>query len=124
LQFSNEFFFQFIRLAGPFWNSENKFTIRKLTLALFMLTVLQIGIAVVITVWSAALFNALEQRSMSELFTQIGLIVVIFVANIGVTTAHFKVKRRLQLDWRSWLTHHLIGRWMSEGRHYLVTHIQ
>jgi putative ATP-binding cassette transporter len=124
LQFSNEFFFQFIRLAGPFWNSENKSTIRKLTLALFLLTVLQIGIAVVITVWSAALFNALEQRSMSELFTQIGLIVLIFVANIGVTTAHFKVKRRLQLDWRSWLTHHLIGRWMSEGRHYLVTHIQ
>jgi putative ATP-binding cassette transporter len=124
LQFSNEFFFQFIRLAGPFWNSENKTTIRKLTLALFLLTVLQIGIAVVITVWSAALFNALEQRSMSELFTQIGLIVLIFVANIGVTTAHFKVKRRLQLDWRSWLTHQLIGRWMSEGRHYLVTHIQ
>ncbi|MBL6987966.1 MAG: ABC transporter ATP-binding protein/permease [Methylobacter sp.] len=124
MQFSSGFFIQFIRLAGPFWNSENKSTVRSLALALFMLTVLQIGIAVVITEWSADLFNALEQRSMSGLFKQIGLIVLIFAANIGVTTAHFTVKRRLQLDWRSWLTHRLIGLWMADGRHYLVTHIQ
>ncbi|MGZ8159256.1 MAG: ABC transporter ATP-binding protein/permease [Methylobacter sp.] len=124
MQFSNGFFIQFIRLAGPFWHSENKSTIRSLVLALFMLTVMQIGIAVVITVWSADLFNALEQRSMGGLFKQIGLIVLIFAANIAVTTAHFKVKRRLQLDWRSWLTQHLIGKWMTDGRHYLVTHIQ
>jgi len=98
--------------------------IRSLALALFMLTVMQIGIAVFITVWSADLFNALEQRSMSGLITQVILIVLIFAANIAVTTAHFKVKRRLQLDWRSWLTHHLISKWMTDGRHYLVTHIQ
>jgi len=124
LQISNGFFIQFIRLAGPFWHSENKSTIRSLALALLMLTVMQIGIAVVITIWSADLFNALEQRSMSRLFTQIALIVLIFAANIAVTTAHFKVKRRLQLDWRSWLTHRLISQWMTDGRHYLVTHIQ
>lgn len=124
MQFSNGFFIQFIRLAGPFWYSEHKSTIRSLALALLMLTMMQIGIAVVITEWSADLFNALEQRSMSGLFTQIGLIVLIFGANIGVTTAHFKIKRRLQLDWRSWLTQHLIGKWMNDGRHYLVTHIQ
>ena len=124
MQFSNGFFIQFIRLAGPFWNSENKSTIRGLALALFMLTVMQIGIAVIITEWSADLFNALEQRSMSGLFMQIGMIVLIFISNIAVTTAHFKVKRRLQLDWRSWLTQHLIGLWMTDGRHYLVTHIQ
>ncbi|MCF7965576.1 ABC transporter ATP-binding protein/permease [Methylobacter sp. Wu8] len=124
MQISNGFFIQFIRLAGPFWHSENKSTIRSLALALLMLTVMQIGIAVVITIWSADLFNALEQRSMSRLFTQIALIVLIFAANIAVTTAHFKVKRRLQLDWRSWLTHRLISQWMTDGRHYLVTHIQ
>ncbi len=124
LQFSNGFFIQFIRLAGPFWHSEQKSAIRSLALTLLMLTMMQIGIAVVITVWSADLFNALEHRSMSGLFTQIGLIVLIFGVNIAVTTAHFKVKRRLQLDWRSWLTHRLIRQWMTDGRHYLVTHIQ
>ncbi|MEI7840378.1 MAG: ABC transporter ATP-binding protein/permease [Methylococcaceae bacterium] len=118
------FLLQFIRLATPFWQSENKTTIRRLTLALFGLTVLQITIAVLITEWSADLFNALEQRSMSGVLTQVGLIVLIFIANIAVTVTHFKIKRTLQLDWRNWLTTKLIAQWMNDGRHYLVTHIQ
>ncbi|NOU13880.1 MAG: ABC transporter ATP-binding protein/permease, partial [Methylococcaceae bacterium] len=116
------FFVQFIKLAGPYWQSERKDTIRKLSLGLFVLTIMQIAIAVVITEWSAALFNALDQRSMSGFFTQIGLVVLIFFANIAVTTMHFKIKRRLQLDWRRWLTEQLTGQWMNNGRHFLVIH--
>lgn len=123
MQTKSRFFIQFIRLAGPFWNSENKSTIRGLSLALLLLTVLQIAVSVVITIWSADLFDALDQRSMSRFFTQIGLIVLIFIANIVITVTHLKVKRRIQLDWRGWLTDKLIGQWMRDGRHYLVTHI-
>lgn len=123
LQTTSRFFIQFIRLAGPFWNSEHKATIRGLTLALLLLTILQIAISVYITIWSADLFDALDQRSMPRLFTQIGLIVLIFIANIAVTVTHLTVKRRIQLDWRGWLTDQLISQWMHDGRHYLVTHI-
>ena len=118
------FLLQFIRLAAPFWQSENKTTIRRLTCALFALTLIQIVVAVVITEWSANLFNALEQRSMAGVLTQVGMIILIFIANIAVTVTHFKVKRALQLDWRNWLSAKLISQWMSDGRHYLVTHIQ
>lgn len=120
---TSRFFIQFMRLASPFWNSENKSTVRGLFLALVVLTILQIAVSVVITVWSADLFDALDQRSMSRLFTQIGLIVLIFIANMAITATHLKVKRRLQLDWRGWLTDRLIGQWMKDGRHYLVTHL-
>lgn len=118
------FLLDFLRLSLPFWQSENKAVIQRLTLMLFGLTVLQIVIAVVITEWSADLFNALENRSMSGVLTQVGLIILIFVGNIAVTVTHFKIKRKLQLDWRNWLTTKLIAQWMNEGRHYLVTHIQ
>ncbi len=120
---TSRFFIQFVRLAGPFWYSEHKGRIRGYTLALLLLTILQIAISVIITVWSADLFDALDQRSMSRFFTQIGLIVLIFIANIAVTVTHLLVKRRIQLDWRGWLTDKLIGQWMHDGRHYLVTHI-
>ena len=120
---SSRFFIQFLRLAGPFWSSENKSTIRGLSLALLLLTILQIGVSVVITVWSADLFDALDQRSMTRLFTQVGLIVLIFLANMVITATHLKVKRCLQLEWRGWLTDKLVGQWMKDGRHYLVTHI-
>lgn len=120
---TSRFFVQFIRLAGPYWQSENKATIRGLTLALIALTVLQIAISVIINHWSANLFDALEQRSMSMLFTQIGVIILIFIANMAITATHLTIKRRLQLDWRGWLTDKLIAQWMHDGRHYLVTHI-
>lgn len=120
---TGRFFIQFIKLAGSFWESENKARIRALTAGLLVLTVLQITISVIITVWSADLFDALDQRSMSRLLTQVGLIILIFIANMAVTATHLVVKRRIQLDWRGWLTDKLIGQWMNNGRHYLVTHI-
>lgn len=123
LRTTSQFFMPFVRLAGPFWCSENKTTIRGLSAALVALTVAQIAISVIITEWSAALFDALEQRSMSRLFTQVGLIVLIFLANMAITASHLVIKRRLQLSWRGWLTDQLIGQWMRDGRHYLVTHI-
>ncbi|QWF71396.1 ABC transporter ATP-binding protein/permease [Methylomonas paludis] len=123
MQNSNRFFIQFIRLAGPFWQSENKATIRSISFALLALTLAQIAISVLINEWSANLFDALEQRSMSRLWIQIFLILLIFIANIGITATHLNVKRRLQLEWRGWLTDKLIGQWMRDGRHYLVTHI-
>lgn len=120
---SKKFLIDFIRLAGPFWNSENKSTIRKQSLALIVLTVLQIWVAVVITQWTAALYNALEQRSMSGLLTQVGLLILIFLASMAITGTHMVVKRRLQIGWRDWLTERVIGQWMTNGRHYQVTHI-
>ncbi|MDO9238592.1 MAG: ABC transporter ATP-binding protein/permease [Methylicorpusculum sp.] len=123
LRTKSRFFLDFIKLAGPFWQSENKNTIIGFSVALVVLTILQIAISVVITMWSAALFDALDQQSMTKFFTQVGLIVLIFIANMAVTASHVMVKRRLQLDWRGWLTNKLIGQWMHNGRHYLITHI-
>ncbi len=119
----NGFFLRFIALSVPFWHSAQKDTIRKMSLALICLTVLQIGVAVVITDWSADLFNALEQHSMAWLLRQIGLLVLIFICNIGLSAAHLTVKRYLQISWRKWLTTEVNARWMSQGSHYLVTHI-
>jgi putative ATP-binding cassette transporter len=115
------FFTDFVKLAGPFWNSKNKFEIRKDTLVLVILTVLQIYMAVVITEWNAALFDAIEQRSMSGIMAQVGLLILIFIASIIITTTHFMIKRRLQIGWRLWLTDQVIAKWMDNGRHYQIT---
>ncbi|MCL7422636.1 MAG: ABC transporter ATP-binding protein/permease [Methylobacter sp.] len=124
MQGSSGFFIQFMRLAGPYWHSEDKAAIRKATLALIVLTIVQIAIAVIITEWSAALFDALEQHSMSGLLKQVGLLLLIFAASMTATALHLNVKRYLQIGWRDWLTKRVTGRWMIKGRHYQVTHIQ
>ena len=79
------------------------------------------GIAVVITEWNAALFDDLEQRSMSGLIRQVELLALIFIASIAITTLHLMVKRRLLIGWRTWLTEKVISKWMHKGRHYQLT---
>ena len=123
MQDKSRFFLQFIKLAGPFWNSENKLTIRINTVMLVVLTVMQIGLAVIITEWNAALFDALEQRSMTGLIKQIWALIIIFATSISVTTTHLIFKRRLLIGWRTWLTEKVITQWMAKGRHFQITYL-
>lgn len=114
------FFLQFIALAGPYWNSKDKAVIRKQAFALIVLTILQIVMAVLINAWSAGLFDALEQHSMTGLLKQIGLLVLIFVAGILIISKHLTVKRSLQIGWRSWMTERVSSKWMDQGKQYQV----
>ncbi len=114
----NQFLRQVLGLAGPWWNSDQKWRVRGATLLLFLLTLMQVGLTVWGNYWNRALFDALEERSVRGVLVQVGVFALIFVISIGVTAAHLLVKRRLQLDWRGWLTERLIGRWMADGRHY------
>lgn len=113
-----QFLRQVLRLAGPWWNSEQKWQVRGATLLLFVLTLMQVGLTVWGNYWNRALFDALEARSVRGVLVQVGVFALIFAVSIAVTAAHLMVKRRLQLDWRAWLTRRLIGRWMADGRHY------
>lgn len=121
MQDKDSFFIQFMKLAGPFWNSENRLVIRTETVLLVVLTLMQIGLAVFITKWSAALFDALEQHSIAGVKEQVGVLIVIFAASITITTAHLIVKRRLLIGWRLWLTKKVIAKWLHKGRHYQIT---
>ena len=121
MQAKDGFFIQFMKLAGPFWNSENKVIIRIETVLLIGLTLTQIGLAVFITQWNAALFDAIEQRSMAGVKAQIGVLILLFAASITITTAHLTFKRRLLIGWRTWLTKMVIKKWMHHGLHYQIS---
>ena len=111
------FFIGFMKLAGAYWNSENRLVIRIETFLLIALTVLQIGLAVYITQWNAALFDAIEQHSMEGVKAQFGILLLIFIASILITTIHLIVKRRLLIGWRTWLKEKIITQGMDKGRH-------
>ena len=107
-----------LRLAGPYWSSERKWRARGVAFLLFALTCAQVGLTVWGNYWNRDLFDALEARSVRGVLVQGGVFALIFATSIGVTAAHLLVKRRLQLDWRAWLTERLLGRWLEGGRHY------
>ncbi len=123
MRLSQGFFMDFMRFAGRIWFSENKKSIRMSTAFLIGLTILQIAMAVLVNKWNAALYDAIEQHSMSGFTKQIMLLLVIMLASIVITVLHLTVKRGLMIDWRTWLTEKVTDRWMNDGRHYLVSHM-
>jgi putative ATP-binding cassette transporter len=114
---------RFLALAGPYWNSREKWTVRGLAALLLLLTIAQVVIPILINVWSAELFDALEQRSMSRFYHQILVIGIIMLASMAITATHLKVKRAVQLGWRRWLTRRLQDNWMATGHHYQLLHM-
>jgi len=120
---SNHFFVEFLRLAKLFWCSNRKLKIRGTILFLAVLTMGQMVMAVLLTQWSAGLFNALEQHSMNGLVRQVGILAILLVADMILTGSHLVIKRTLQISWRDWMTEHVFSRWMNAGRHYLISHL-
>jgi len=116
-----DFLGQFARLAGPYWRGERKWRVLGWTAALVVLTAGQVALAVALNAWSERLFDALEQRALHTFVILIGVFALIVVAEAAVVTIHLRIKRRLTLDWRHWLTRRLVDEWMSAGRHHQVT---
>ncbi|MBU4260732.1 MAG: ABC transporter ATP-binding protein/permease [Proteobacteria bacterium] len=120
---SRSFFVEFLRLTKQFWCSQQKLKIRGTALLLALLTIMQNVMAVLLTQWSADLFDALEQHSMHDLMIQIGMLAILFVSGMCVTGSHLFIKRNLQIAWRDWLTEYVSSRWMKDGHHYLISHL-
>ncbi len=115
---SRRFLGDFVRLAGPYWRGAGSLRPRVLTVLLALLVVAQVALAIRLNIWSADLFDALERRSTDRAMAQIGIFALIVFGIMATNTAHLVLKRRLQLDWRRWLTARVIGDWMEDARHY------
>jgi len=115
---SRQFFRDFARLTAPYWTDKGRWRPRVLSGLLALLVVGQIALVTRLNLWSADLFDALERRSTEHAMAQIGIFALIVAATMGMNMAHLIVRRRLQLDWRRWLTARIVGNWMEDARHY------
>ena len=115
---SPSFFRPFLRLAMPFWTEPGQWWPRLVVLALVLVVFGQVALAVLLNVWSADLFDALERRSTEGAMRQIGIFALIVLGTMAANTAHLLTRRALQLGWRRWLTGRLFRTWMDDAHHY------
>ena len=112
-----DIFRRFADIASGFWGAGN-WPARALLAGLIALTAAQVAVQVALNLWTEHLFDAFGTKSMSGFFVLAGAFALILITNLIVTTVHLRVRRKLQVDWRLWLTHRLAGGWMASGRHY------
>jgi putative ATP-binding cassette transporter len=85
------------------------------------LVVADLLIQVGINRWNGLFFDALERKDTATVLYGVKLILALALAAAASGAAFVQCKIRLQVEWRQWLTHRLIGRWLSDRRFYQLS---
>jgi putative ATP-binding cassette transporter len=109
----------FAALAAGYWTAPGHRAIAwTLTAGMVVFGAINVGIALWLNIWNRDFFNALEKRDTSLLVEQLYMLAAI-VVSAGVAVAiHLHIRRRLQINWRTWLTRVTTRRWLHAGRQY------
>jgi len=109
----------FAVVSAGYWTAPGYRGVAWLLTAGLALTVAgNVGIALWLNVWNRDFFNALEQKDLGLLFQLLWVLAeIVIAAGIGVAI-QLHIKRRLQFNWRSWLSRVTVHRWLNSGRQY------
>jgi len=117
-------------VGSPFWRSDERWRAALLLGATVVLNLGLVGIAVLLTFWQRAFYNALESRDWNGFIALLlwwrqtardGFVMgfaVLGALFMFVTTYAQYLRQALQIQWRRWLTENYIERWLADGAHY------
>ena len=110
---------RFWQSAFGFWsNARGQRVSWVLTGALFLLVLLTLAASYGMNVWNREIFDALEKRDSSRALFIALIYFPLLAASVCVAVALIYAKMTTQRRWRAWLTHHLLDRWLRNGRYY------
>lgn len=112
----------FAAVACGYWTAPGYWGVAwLLTAGMTAFGIINVAIALWLNIWNRDFFNALEKRDTTELVEQLYILAAI-VASAGVAVAiQLHIRRRLQFNWRAWLTHVTTLRWLNAGRQYQLS---
>jgi vitamin B12/bleomycin/antimicrobial peptide transport system ATP-binding/permease protein len=109
---------QFWTLAGPYWRSSERWRSGAILLAVVVLNLGSVYITVLINLWYALFYNALQDRDFPAFSYQIlrfgGLAAIYIFAGVYQTY----LRQMLQIRWRNWLTQRYVARWLQNDAYY------
>jgi putative ATP-binding cassette transporter len=109
---------RFWQSATGFWKRGGGRLAWVLTGVILLIILLNLAAAYGMNIWNRAIFDALEKRD-SETVLFLSLIYLpLLAASVGLTLILVYARMTTQRRWRVWLTHHLLDRWLSNGRYY------
>ena len=106
------------RIAAPYFSSEDKWAGRLLLAAVIAIELAVVGINVLITLWNARFYNALQDRNWDAFVGEIIYFCVLATIFIGLAVYQLYLNQWLQIRWRRWMTAQYLGDWLHQANHY------
>jgi putative ATP-binding cassette transporter len=110
----------FLRLALPYFRSEDRWRARGLLFGVIASELFVVYVAVKVTEWNAAFFNGLEARNWDAVQFQLMVFLLITLGAILSGMGQYWFGQTLIIRWREWMTNRYVDLWMAEGRHYRI----
>lgn len=111
---------EFWRIIRPFWRESPK---RKSAVALLLfvvgLSLSTVWFSVKLNDWNGRFFDAIQKLDGQAVYPLLWEFILIVSAFVVVLVYSDWLKKKLIIDWRTWMTEDLCKRWLSEdGRQY------
>ena len=111
-------FRDFLRLARPFWTSEERGKAWATAVLLTILTLAIVGVSVVLVQLGGAIFDAIQNYNLKAFLHALefwSLWAFLFCI-LGVYQSY--VSMALTIRWRRWMTDHFVRQWMGNKAFY------
>ncbi|MBV8250655.1 MAG: ABC transporter ATP-binding protein/permease, partial [Comamonas sp.] len=105
-------------LSRPYFVSEEKTKAWGLLAAIVALNLAAVFMLVQINEWNRVFYDALQNKQADVFWQQLWRFLWLALAYIVIAVYKFYLTQLLQLNWRRWLTRHIMGRWLSHQAFY------
>jgi putative ATP-binding cassette transporter len=108
----------FLRLALPYFRSEERWAARGLLAGVVVAEFGVVYALVAFNQWNGYFFNAIQDHDGKAFAFALLLFIGIAAWTVVATMAQYFFGQTLIMRWRRWMTERFVGRWMADGRHY------
>lgn len=113
---------RFLRIARPFWFSQDKVAARTLLVALLVFMLAVNGLNVVINYVGGSFMTALSGKDVPTFWRMLMIYGAVFVVGTPVVVVSSWVQSKLSIRWRQWLTEHLLSKYLDNRAFYRIGH--
>ena len=107
-----------VKLAMPYFQSEEKWQARGLLLAIVLLNLATVYVAVKFNDWNGAFYDALQAKNEPVFWQQMGVFSYLAFGGIVIAVYKFYLTQLLEMRWRKWMTGYYLQRWLSNQTFY------
>lgn len=105
-------------LARPYFVSEEKNKAWGLLVGIVVLNLAAVFMLVQINEWNRVFYDALQNKQAAVFWQQLWRFLWLALVYIVIAVYKFYLTQLLQLNWRRWLTRHMLQRWLSHQAFY------
>jgi vitamin B12/bleomycin/antimicrobial peptide transport system ATP-binding/permease protein len=107
-----------VKLAMPYFQSDQKWQARGLLLAIVLLNLATVYMAVQFNDWNGVFYDALQNKDEPVFWKQLTRFTYLAFGSIVIVVYKFYLTQVLEMRWRKWMTTYYLQRWLSNQTFY------